>query len=112
MDTYAKSVFSFILSQPDHEFMYRMYPDQIPGGIDAYQDFVRACRYIESLGYLELRHPGCAVITHAGLHRRELDRRQFFHDLFTRFIPGFICGIVTETLAGLLVAHILSLWPL
>jgi hypothetical protein len=28
-----------VLSQPYHSFIYSMYPEQIPGGIDKLQDF-------------------------------------------------------------------------
>ncbi len=110
MDKYAKKVYKFVLSQPNHSFIYQMYPDQIPGGAGLFQEFKGACRYLADQGYAEVKSPGMITLTHAGVHKRELELIDFRNKLLTRFIPGFIFGIVGTVIAEALVAYILSVW--
>ena len=109
MDKYAKDVYNFVLSQPDHSFIYQMYPDQIPGGIDMFQDFKAACRYLADQGYAVISSSGMVTITHVGVHKRELELIDFHKKLLTHFIPGFILGILATVIAEALGAYILSI---
>lgn len=107
MDKYAKEVYNFVLSQPDHHFIYQMYPDQIPGGADKFQEFKSACHYLADCGYAEIKKPGAVTLTHAGVHKRELELIDFRKRLLTHFLPGFISGIIATAFAEVLAAYIL-----
>lgn len=109
MDKYAREVYNFLLSQPDRSFVYQMYPDQIPGGVNRFQDFKLACRYLADQGYAVLKSPGMVALTHTGIHKRELELVDFRNKLLTRFIPGFILGIVGTVIAEALGAYVLSI---
>ena len=109
MDRYAKKVYEFVLSQPDHSFIYQMYPDQVPGGINRFQDFKLACQWLAEKGYAVVKSPGMVALTHAGIHKRELELINIRNKILTRFIPGFICGVLVTVAEEVLVRYILSL---
>lgn len=108
MDKYAREVYNFVLSQPYHSFIYSMYPEQIPGGIDKLQDFEAACRFLADKGYGVVKNPGMIILTHAGVHKRELELIDFRNKLLTHFVPGFFFGVITTVFSGVLIAYILS----
>lgn len=107
MDKYAKEVYKFVLSQPDHSFIYQMYPEQIPGGINKFNDFKAACRFLANKGYAIVGSPGMITLTHEGVHKRELELVEFRKLIFTHYIPGFISGVFVSVTAGLLLQWIL-----
>lgn len=109
MDKYAKEVYDFVLSQPYHSFIYQMYPEKIPGGIDRLPEFKLACRYLSDKGYAEIKKPGSVSLTHAGIHKREIERIELRRRFLTHFLPGFISGVFVAAIGEVLGMYILSL---
>lgn len=109
MDKYAKEVYNFVLSQPNHSFIYQMYPEQIPGGVGRFQDFKSACRFLADRGYAVVKSPGMVALTHAGVHKRELELIELRKRFFTHFLPGLISGILITAIGEALGMYILSL---
>ena len=109
MDCYAKTVYRFVLKQPDHEFLTLMYPDQIPGGAAKYHDFVRACDYLVNQGYaVKIPKVNGISLTHEGIHKLEIEIRTAVRRFFTHFIPGVLSGIFISVFGAVLTALIRS----
>lgn len=109
MDRYSEKVLKLFMKAPSYEITYQT---SAPDGHD-YQKFVNAVNYLVSCGYLRYsyfspaRTPIGATITHEGMFRKEIARKQFWHDFFTRYLTGFISGILSTVLSGVLLAYIL-----
>ncbi len=111
MDRYAKQVYKFVYKQPDHEFLTRMYPDQIPGGIGKLHDFLLATDYLVSEGYaVKIPNVSGISLTHIGIHKREIEFRKFWHSFFSRFIPGVISGVLSTIIAASLLGSLRLPW--
>lgn len=110
MDRYAKTVYRFVLKQPDHEFLTLMYPDQIPGGAAKYHDFVRACDYLVNQGYaVKIPKVNGISLTHEGIHKLEIEIRTAIRRFFTHFIPGVLSGLLIAIASPSLLALVQSL---
>lgn len=97
MDKFSKSVFKFLLSQPGYGFNTLMYD---PPGFDK-PAFIRACKHLAEQGLAVQTKVGYAL-THAGIHKAELDRIAFWRSFLTRFLPGLGSGIAVGFISGLL----------
>ena len=103
MDRYSKKVYKFLLSQPGHGFQSGFYDP--PFDRSAYVD---ACEYLVRCGYAR-KIPHGYALTHEGVHKRELDIRNFWKNIFTRFVPGVIVGVLTAAAVNLISPHFQSL---
>lgn len=102
MDKYTKSVYKFLLAQPSHGFRTDFYD---PEGFDPV-DFRKACEFLVRAGYA-VKVKGGYVLTHEGIHKRELERIAFRKAFFTRFLPGFISGIASGVATSFLIRLLL-----
>ena len=110
MDRYCNKVYKFVLSQPDHEFLYQIERGCIPEDLGDYKSFRSACDYLVSQGYAKSVRNGGICLTHEGVHKRELEIRAFFRNFFAHFLPGFISGVLTIICAQFLAEYIRSLF--
>ena len=108
MDAYSEKILTALRSCDDYELFYEDAEKQFPDTAD----FFNAVRYLKSHGlirYIKNQdgfHLGIHL-THYGIHKKEIDRREFWHLFFTRYIPGFMTGIIASVLAGLATALLL-----
>ena len=104
MDKFSKKVYKFLLSQPNHGFRSDMY-DPAPF---TKQEFSSACEYLVRCGYAKRIKSGY-MLTHEGIHKRELDLIAFRKNFFSRYVTGIVTGIVIAIIANLLTEPVRSL---
>ena len=108
MDRYSKKILASLRKREEYSLLYEDAEELFPDTADFYNavQFLKAhglVKYIKTQGGV---HIGVRL-THYGVNKKELDRREFWYLFFTRYLLGFISGIAVSVLSGLATAYIL-----
>lgn len=107
MDKFARKVYAFLLNSPNQICSVTQLST-----LDAQEiDIIRAIDYLRKNEYVvPVPDQNSFMLTHEGIHKRELERLAFRKLFFSRYLPGFISGIVSGAAISLLTCYILSLF--